>query len=211
MRRLGLILAFLALAASADDAPRARDGRSALRGRGPLSRTSCVAGAANLLTFPEAFDNAAWSKDANPTAPTVTANFAAAPDGTLTADRIQSAATSGTQSSEVYQGPFIGTGSMTCSFHVRGNGTSGTTDVCIYAGGAAWHCGNCAFTATDSKCTFTLTTDIVGTSRYCKIGNNSGQNGGVARAANDMIVWGGKAENGTSATAYTSVAGVCVP
>lgn len=43
-----------------------------------------TAGTSNLLTFPEAFDNAAWAKGNA----TVTPNQLAAPDGTLTADKV---------------------------------------------------------------------------------------------------------------------------
>ena len=39
----------------------------------------------NLLTHPEEFDNAAWSKSNT----TITPNVTAAPDGTLTADEIE--------------------------------------------------------------------------------------------------------------------------
>jgi hypothetical protein len=46
---------------------------------------------ANLLTFSEQFDNAAWTK----TATTVTANATTAPDGTSTADKIVETATTG--------------------------------------------------------------------------------------------------------------------
>jgi hypothetical protein len=44
----------------------------------------------NLLTFPTAFDDAAWTKSGAGTgsAPTVTANAGIAPDGTMTADRL---------------------------------------------------------------------------------------------------------------------------
>ena len=46
---------------------------------------------ANLATFSEQFDNAAWSKVGNgvAVAPTVSANAGTAPDGTATADRVQ--------------------------------------------------------------------------------------------------------------------------
>lgn len=40
--------------------------------------------ATNLLTYPDQFDNAYWSK----TRATITANTIAAPDGTLTADKL---------------------------------------------------------------------------------------------------------------------------
>lgn len=48
------------------------------------------AGTSNLLTFPEAFDNAVWPKNGT----TVTPNAAVAPDGTMTADLVAKTATS---------------------------------------------------------------------------------------------------------------------
>jgi hypothetical protein len=71
---------------------------------------------ANLLTFSEQFDNAAWAKLTQGTgvAPVVTANFAVAPNGTMTADRVQlNAGTNGSndysllRQSGSYPVPFI--------------------------------------------------------------------------------------------------------
>ena len=62
----------------------------------------------NVIPYSQAFDNALWIKDRNGTgiAPSVTANNATAPDGTLTADTIVFNAGAGTttgDSSVIYQ------------------------------------------------------------------------------------------------------------
>ena len=56
----------------------------------------------NLLTYSEMFDNAAWTKGGagTGTAPIVTPNAGTAPDGTLTAERVQLALNGGTTSSD---------------------------------------------------------------------------------------------------------------
>ena len=59
----------------------------------------------NLCLQSETFDNATWQKFGTATAPVVTANQAAAPDGTTTADQVDFAAISGaSQRSILYQG-----------------------------------------------------------------------------------------------------------
>lgn len=58
---------------------------------GSVAQPYRVQPTANLLTSPSAFDNAAWLLDSSGTGslPVVTPNVAAAPDGTITADRVQ--------------------------------------------------------------------------------------------------------------------------
>jgi hypothetical protein len=57
----------------------------------------------NLFTFSEAFDNAAWTKNNGGVAsvPTVTENYATAPNGTMTAERAQFALNGGTASTDI--------------------------------------------------------------------------------------------------------------
>jgi hypothetical protein len=51
-------------------------------------KDSSTATSENKATYSEQFDDASWGKPAAPVAPTVTANAIAAPNGTVTADRI---------------------------------------------------------------------------------------------------------------------------
>jgi hypothetical protein len=135
-------------------------------------------------------------------APTVTANFAVAPDGATTAERVQFAATdaSGLQASYVVQGVVAVASNPFGSVFVRGNGTSGTIDVCQQSSGQS--CTACAYVSGSwSRC---FAPACAATTCNLYIGNMSlaAYNGGVARAANDVLVWGGDLEPGTYATSY---------
>ncbi len=82
---------------------------------------------ANLLTYSEAFDNAAWSFATNVT---VTANDTTAPDGTVTADRL-------TKSANAFavrgQGVTGATGAYTGSVYVK-NGDLGKITIDLFDG-----------------------------------------------------------------------------
>jgi hypothetical protein len=72
----------------------------------------------NLLTYSEQFDDAAWVK----TNTTVSANVTTAPDGTLTADKLEPATTAATS---IYQSVVIAASSYTGSVYVKkGSGAS---------------------------------------------------------------------------------------
>jgi hypothetical protein len=148
----------------------------------------------NNVVRSEEIGNAAWTDEifGAGLAPVITANFATAPDGTTTADRIQFSATSGTDESMRIQGGACGT-PCTASFYVRGNGTSGSLDICP---GVAV-CGTCNYVAASwTRCV------VVGSAGAVLIGNGSRYNGGVARAANDVLVWGAQTETASFATSY---------
>lgn len=76
----------------------------AVRGRARLQ---------NLLTWSEAFDNAAWAKSVT----TVTANTTAAPDGTTTADTLED--TSTTAYGNVNQSSSAYASELTASAHIK--------------------------------------------------------------------------------------------
>lgn len=163
----------------------------------------------NLMLRSQELNNAAWTKeyDAAPRTPTVTANQATAPDGTLTADYFDSIATTGAQFSDAYQLGAAGsstTNGWECSVYVKGVSGSGTTDLCVYSGGAAWDCGSCSFVSTSwTRCEKQQTSGVVSlANRYCKLGNNSSQNGGVARSRSEMYVWGFQGEETFFPTSY---------
>jgi hypothetical protein len=150
------------------------------------------ANSTNFCLRSDAIDNAAWVKeqDAAPRTPTVTADYTTAPDGTATADRAQFVATSAAQYSDLYQTwtAASATDPATCSAYVLGNANSDTTDICAY-NGSAWSCSACAFvTGSWNRCV-RIVAGAGSTTRFCKLGNNSNQNGGIARNAADVSTW----------------------
>ncbi len=160
----------------------------------------------NYLRWSEAFDNVVWSSDVSGATITITANAATAPDGTPTADRMQCDATTGAQlATKLQQWAFAApavSSPTTCSVYIYGNGASGTTDICLYDG-IAWMCGDCAFTnGAWSRCSTSDAVGAVTTARYCKVGNNSNQNGGVGRSAVDTYIWGAQGEPNPAPTPY---------
>lgn len=166
---------------------------------------------ANLTPRSEEFDNALWFKEGSTTAPTVTANSGTGPYGTLAPERIQFAATSGAAFSDIY-GVMTSPGAAdptTCSFFVRSLTTDGTTDVCLYDGAGA-ACAACSYSASQwNRCSVSDAVGVVA-SRWCKLGNNSNQNGGVARSAADLLVFGAMGEASPYATSYVSTTSASV-
>lgn len=175
----------------------------------------------NKCLSSQEIENAAWIKEgpSAPFEPAVGVNDAGSPDGTQTGDAVHFAATSGTDYSDLYQLWTTGDAGdpTTCSAFVKavapmdgGVAVSTTTDICLYDG-AAWSCGDCIVpVGSSTRC---VKSDAAGsgtTNRYCKIGNNSGQNGGVARAAADVSVWGIQGEPKAYATSYIPTAGAAV-
>lgn len=65
----------------------------------------------NLLTYSQDIDNAAWTKlySGTASAPVVTANAGIAPDGTMTADRVQLTLNGGTTTSDIARVRSLGT------------------------------------------------------------------------------------------------------
>jgi Concanavalin A-like lectin/glucanases superfamily len=87
---------------------------------------------ANLLTFPEQFDNGVWIKNAV----TVTANATTAPDGTLTADKIIPSTANSTHSLTAFV-PLPGAANIgTLSYHIKPEGTLRYVAVGLGSGGA---------------------------------------------------------------------------
>lgn len=149
----------------------------------------------------EAFDNAAWTKtNSVAVAPVVTADQAVAPDGTMTADRVQFAAATGSQYSVITQ--TAGTGAHTDSVYIKGNASSGTIDLDCH-NGASDQCVACAFVAgswTRCTCSRSSGTPLLIIGNYpagCT----------TARSAADVFLWGGDIESGIYATSYISTTG----
>ena len=153
--------------------------------------------AQNVALQSEALDAAPWAVFAVGVAnPTVTANQALSPFNTMTAERLQIPATTAAQASFVYQ--TVATGAVsTHSVFLLGNAMSGTIDVCAQTG--TYACTSCAFVSTSiTRCQVTS----LGAVSQLQIGNFSAFNGGIARAAADVFVWGAQLELGTYATSY---------
>lgn len=155
----------------------------------------------NSTVRSQQIDNAAWTlgQTGVPGVPTVTADQATAPDGTLTADRVQIPATIAGQNSFAGQtgGCPVSTTAVSSLF-VRGNGSSGTMDVCLFTTGP---CVSCAFVAGSwSRCP--TPSGTTGPSGDWYFGNLTNMNGGTTRSANDVFVWGAQCEAGAYATSY---------
>jgi len=140
----------------------------------------------------EEFDNAAWTKSSA----TITANAATAPDGTLTADRLQY---SNTNNTYVLQSWNVGTLSATSSVYLRGNGVSGTLYMC--RGGAASQCTTCSYVSTSwSRCVLAAT---YASSNNVFFGCETATLGSAcAMTGFDVFIWGAQFELGAYATSY---------
>lgn len=136
-------------------------------------------------------------------APTVTQNGCTAPDGTMTGTRLQMPATGAAEASIIYNltGIVAGAGKSTSLYCRDISGTSGPIDHCAYDASTSNHC----FTCTPVSGSWTrgvlnnFTQSDVGTSLVV-VGNAGFYNGGTARLANDVCVWGAQAEVSETAT-----------
>lgn len=168
--------------------------------RGPRQEVA----SSNLMLQSEAFDNVIHQKESFPVAnpPRFDGGGYTGPDNGTTADRYYFAATSGTDYTDMYQ---VATGSVaigwTCSVFVKGAVGSGTTDICGY-NGLAWSCSPCSFNASTWSWCFNAASSSTGTTRYCKVGNNSNQNGNVARSISDVLLFGLQGEELDFPTSY---------
>jgi hypothetical protein len=153
----------------------------------------------NRVLRSQELDNVVWIyAGTGVAAPTLTANYAAAPDGTLTAERLQIAATGTNQESIVYQAVSSGAVAVVTSFYVKGVSGSGTTDLCGY--GAAYTCVPCSFVSTSwTRCEVSYTSTGLD---FLFIGNDTKFNGGTSRSAVDVLIWGGQSETGVGVSPY---------
>lgn len=147
--------------------------------------------------------NAAWTKEGTGgiDLPSIDGGVDTSPNGG-SAYRVQFQATTGVGLSDFYQAWTAASSGdpVTCSSMVRGRTVSGTTDICLYDG-VAWTCSACAFVSDSWSVCSKTDTSTTGTTRYCKLGNNSNQNGGTARSQFDTAVW---CMQGTSTVMNTS-------
>lgn len=150
----------------------------------------------NEMMRSEEFDNAAWTKDL--TAPTVTADQAYAPDGLLTADRIQFPAAD----SRVYQGALSATNPVGAIYF---KGVSGSGTVYLWftgSGGSFANATACSFSASVWK-RCKIKDPGGGTSRTLAFGCQASLFGMPAScSAADVYAWGAFSEQGPAASSY---------
>lgn len=169
----------------------------------------------NLLTFSEQFDNGAWNR----TNVTITANAIAAPDGTLTADKVEATTTAATLSSRSYTS--VVSSQMTYSIYAKkGSGANEANSFAIYNITTALliASGNIDYdTGVISGTNLGVTSENVGDGWWrikvtppsgLSIGNNIivyfGFTGNTVTAGKFCYVWGAQLEIGPTATTYNS-------
>jgi hypothetical protein len=161
----------------------------------------------NLVTSSSQLDNAGWSKlsGAGGSTPIVTANYGLAPDGTMSAERVQLARTTTSFSySEVKQD--FGTSGPQYTVSVYLKSLSGTPTIAIANDGSTF---NYLATLTNDWVRYTATFTASGTTSaeltlYQQVAATS--------LTADFLVWGFQAETGDIATDYiaTTTAAVSV-
>jgi hypothetical protein len=158
---------------------------------------------ANLLLQSQTFDNASWTKQGLgvATAPTVTANAGLAPDGTMTADRVQFSLNGGTtlsDSSQIVQGVTFADGTYIFSVWLKSNTGSNQTVILLNV-----NSGGPAETVTTEWTRFTR---VVSTAASA---SNAGVRirGTVTGATADVLMWGAQIEQVT----YQTVPGTYNP
>jgi len=184
----------------------------------PIYGIEPFGGRRNLLVRTEEFDNAAWSK----TAATVTANAIAAPDLTITADKLVETAT--LNNHRVFQGITTATNPYTCTAYFKkgerdwayirlddstsvsrhawfnlASGAVGTVETGLTASitllGDGWY-----------RCQATITAALAGTSNILfGIAPSDNTTSYTGDGTSGIFIWGAQLETGSLATPYQRV------
>lgn len=162
----------------------------------------------NLALYSQDFDNAAWANQVGGvgTTPVRTANFAVAPDGTTTADRLQFSLGGGTTTADLaYIAQSIIPLSTVCtgSFYVKLN--SGTADIYVRTGN-----GSTTYTVTSSWTRVEVACTAANTSAQFGIGLRGGQTPANTNTA-DILIWGAQLVTGSTAQTYTRSLATAAP
>jgi len=192
-----------------DKSGRGNNATQATTASRPIYGINPVGGRRNLLTFTEQFDNAAWTKTNQNSAsvPTVTANAGTAPDGTMTAERVQFARTGTTATDrsrlEQQNVPISATTNYVFSVWMKSFGGANQT-VTLFPN---WGSGSAlVVTVTSDWQRFSVSAasgaSIIGTP---VIGLGYTTNS-VTSA--DVLVWGAQLETGSTATSYQRVSSI---
>ena len=172
----------------------------------PIYGIEPFGGRRNLLVRTEEFDNATvWGNSITGTgvAPTVTANDGTAPDGTLTADRLQFNLGGGTASGDITRRRQVITppaGNNTFSVYLRSyDGVSTYNMHLVDAAGATRN-----IVVTGAWQRFEVTATAPGTSATFAVGLRGAQTPANSNTA-DILAWGAQDEASATATAYQRV------
>jgi hypothetical protein len=154
----------------------------------------------NSLLYSETFSNSAWQSASSGTgvAGVKTPNFGTAPDGTLTACRIQLDVSAGSvnNQSQIYQNYTSVAGNLTYQCYIKTNDGSTKTIMPFTGSGAA------VLTITGTWQLFTVTRTTVGTSDNFQFILIKGTTSDTA----DLLVWHPQSNPGSSAGTYQRIA-----
>lgn len=154
----------------------------------------------NYLRFSETISNAVWVKNGlTSAAPIVTDNY----NSETGVTRLQLAATVGAgNASDVYQKTTTSpAGDITSGVLVKGNGTSGTIDVCRF-NSITWTCNTCAYNSTTyTLCSPPSASGVSTGTYYLQYGNPTYHSGNL-RPAQDILVKESTVSAGTTLGCY---------
>ena len=182
-------------------------------GDGVLGLFQESAARTNSCLRSQEIDNASWTKTGTGVAaPTVTADFAVAPDGTTTAERVQIAACPAAGNESMVSASYSASAlAWAHTVYIKGNGGSGSVHLAVYNSSSGLSAAaNCAFVATSwSRCELLYAHTAAAAAVYYIGCKNSGT-GAANTGAADVLVWGAQVEAGDRATSYipTAAAGV---
>jgi hypothetical protein len=182
------------------------DGTLTLFGSGALRRGDrgvLIEGArTNVLLQSQTFDNASWVKEAGGSgiAASVTANHAAAPDGTTTADRVQFSLAGATTSSDFSRLRQTATAAAGQSYSFWARSTDGVSSYNMTAGDADG-VGAFQFTVTGTWQRFVRSTAGGGGAVSYTLGLRGAQTPTNSNTA-DVLIWGAQLEAASFPSSY---------
>ena len=166
------------------------------------NQSSLPIGWKNYLPYSEEFDNAAWNKFASGTGvvPVVTANYDIAPDGTMTADRIDfNSGGSGNSQVDNYgtviNGSYNPLQGSTRTFSVWMRSLTGTTPITLYNGESI---SIVTVTSNWQRFSYAVTYSVVSAFGVRIAKREIWSSGGSA----SILAWGAQWEEGPNATLY---------
>lgn len=165
----------------------------------------------NLALRSQEIDNVVWTKSAGGAgvAPTVTADFAVAPDNTTTAERVQfGACPTLNDASLVYQIGLGTSNAYTGSAFCKGTSADQTISVCVFGSGGGAICSQ--VTCFASSWSLISQTSVITTNGGPVFGCNhsSAYAGNASTGAADVLLWGAQYELSLGApTSYIATAG----